>query len=213
MSHLIFNAGTATYSHLDIPGFVYDLCTHLIFAIQHPTRNIQVNGVLSKDNLGYAWQCNVFGHYVLVSYPFSSFYALRSNRVPYPQYRHVQHLLVNYAHASGRSARVLWMSSLDAEPTFNPADDWQLTKTMHSYQASKFQIELIATELERRTLEAQETGRASSMSELVAPHGEIHHFVVSPGVTATNMSSLLNIPLPGWRWLMLTAFFLVRFLC
>ena len=102
------------------------------------------------------------------------------------------------------------MSSLDAEPEFDPKDDWQLTKTMHSYQASKFQIELVATELERRTLEAQETGRASSMSELVAPHGEIHHFVVSPGVTATNMSSLLNIWIPYYRYLMLAVFWLVR---
>ncbi len=122
----------------------------------------------------------------------------------------MQPLLIAYADKVGSSARVLWMSSLDAEPEFDPSDDWQLTKTMHSYQASKFQIELIAAELERRTLEAQETGRASNMSELVAPHGEIHHLVVSPGVTATNMSSLLNIPIPGWRWLMLTAFFLVR---
>ena len=44
------------------------------------------------------------------------------------------------------------MSSLDAEPTFDPADDWQLTKTLHSYQASKFQTELVCAELEQRTL-------------------------------------------------------------
>ncbi|KAI0716004.1 hypothetical protein C8T65DRAFT_642505 [Cerioporus squamosus] len=192
LSHLVFNAGTATYSHLDVLGFAWDLLRYPIHACQHPRRNIQVNGVLSKDNLGYTWQCNVFGHYIL--------------------YRSVQHLLLAYAEKSGSSARVLWMSSLDAEPEFDPSDDWQLTKTMHSYQASKFQTELIAAELERRTLEAQETGRASSMPELVAPHGEIHHLVVSPGVIATNMSSLLNIPIPGWRWLMITAFYVVRFI-
>ncbi len=101
------------------------------------------------------------------------------------------------------------MSSLDAEPAFDPKDDWQLTKTTHSYQASKYQAELICSELEKRTLEAQETGRASSLSELVAPHGEIHHQISSPGITATNMSALLNIPIPGWRYLMLAAFFLV----
>ena len=67
ISHLIFNAGTATYSHFAIPGFVLDLLTTPILGLTFPRRNIQVNGVLSKDNLGYAWQCNVFGHYMLVS--------------------------------------------------------------------------------------------------------------------------------------------------
>ncbi|KAI9061931.1 hypothetical protein FKP32DRAFT_1612868 [Trametes sanguinea] len=191
ISHLIFNAGTATYSHLEILGFIYDLCTHPIHAVEHPRCNIQVNGVLTGDGLGYTWQCNVFGHYVL--------------------YRSVQPLLLAHARKTGSSARVLWMSSLDAEPTFDLDEDWQLTKTLHSYNASKFQIELICAELERRTLEA-EAGRAPAMPELVAPHGEVHHYVVSPGITSTNMSALLNIPIPGWRYLMLTAFIIVRFL-
>ncbi|KAI0743762.1 hypothetical protein C8Q80DRAFT_858877 [Daedaleopsis nitida] len=190
ISHLIFNAGTATYSHLDLFGFVWDFLGSPVLALQYPRRNIQVNGVLSKDNLGYTWQCNVFGHYVL--------------------YRSVQNSLLAYARATGCSARVLWMSSIDAEPAFDPKDDWQLTKTLHSYQASKFQTELICSELEKRTLEAQETGAASSMKELIAPNGEIHHLIVSPGIVATNMSSLLNIPLWGWRYLMIAAFFLVR---
>lgn len=29
--------------------------------------NVQKVGVLSPDSLGMVWQCNVFGHYVLVS--------------------------------------------------------------------------------------------------------------------------------------------------
>ncbi|TBU23768.1 hypothetical protein BD311DRAFT_730733 [Dichomitus squalens] len=192
ISHLIFNAGTATYSHLDILGFVLDLFRWPVHAVHHPRRNMQVNGVLSKDNLGYTWQCNTFGHYML--------------------YRSVQDLLLAYTRHTSRSARVLWMSSLDAEPEFDPADDWQLTKTYHSYQASKFQIELIVSELEKRTIEAQETGRASSLGETVAPHGEIHHLIVSPGITSTNMSSLLNIWIPGWRYLMIASFWIVRLL-
>ncbi|OSD03881.1 hypothetical protein PYCCODRAFT_1434279 [Trametes coccinea BRFM310] len=191
ISHLIFNAGTATFSHLDIPGFLYDLFTHPIHAVEHPRRNIQVNGVLTGDGLGYTWQCNVFGHYVL--------------------YRSVQPLLLAHAQRTGLPARVLWMSSLDAEPSFDLDQDWQLTKTLHSYNASKFQIELICAELERRTLEA-EAGRAPAMPEVIAPHGEVRHYIVSPGITSTNMSTLLNIPIPGWRYLMLTAFVIVRFL-
>ncbi|KAI0776581.1 hypothetical protein BD413DRAFT_644898 [Trametes elegans] len=191
ISHLIFNAGAVTYSHFDILGFIYDLLTHPIHAVEHPRRNIQNNGVYTKDGLGYTWQCNVFGHYVL--------------------YRSVQPLLVAYARKSGTPARVLWMSSLDSEPRFDPDDDWQLTKTLHSYHASKFEVELIASELERRTLEAAETGRAERFADAVAPHGEVHHLIVSPGITSTNMSAGLNIPIPGWRYLMLAAFWLVRF--
>lgn len=68
ISHLVFNAGTATYSHFDILNFVFDLLVYFLDIIHHPRSNIQVNGVLSKDNLGYAWQCNAFGHYVLVCF-------------------------------------------------------------------------------------------------------------------------------------------------
>ncbi|EIW56997.1 uncharacterized protein TRAVEDRAFT_73290 [Trametes versicolor FP-101664 SS1] len=187
VSHLIFNAGTATYSHLDILGFTYDLLIHPIDAIEHPRRNMQINGVLSEDGLGYTWQCNVFGHYVL--------------------YRSVQPLLVACAHKTSSPARVIWMSSLDSEPIFDLKEDWQLTKTMHSYNASKFQIELIVAELERRTFEG-----APSIPDVSAPNGEFHHYIVSPGITATNMSTLLNIPIPGYRYLMLAAFYIVRFI-
>ncbi|KAI0669094.1 hypothetical protein C8Q78DRAFT_978735 [Trametes maxima] len=191
ISHLIFNAGTATYSHFDLLGFTYDLFTHPIHAIEHVRRNIQTNGVLSKDNLGYAWQCNVFGHYVL--------------------YRTLQPLLLAYGRYASTPARVLWMSSIDSEPLFDPKDDWQLTKTLHSYHASKFEIEAVSSELERRTIETEEQG-GSSRADLVAPHGEFHHYIVSPGITSTNMSTLLNIPIPGWQYLMLAAFWFVRFI-
>ena len=105
---------------------------------------------------------------------------------------------------------MLWTSSLDAEPTFDPADDWQLTKTLHSYQASKFQTELVCAELEQRTLAAQRGSGARDLAELVAPAGEIHHLTVSPGVVATNMSALLNIWIPCYQYLMFAVFWLVR---
>ncbi|KAL7278441.1 hypothetical protein ACG7TL_007438 [Trametes sanguinea] len=237
-------------NHLDIPGFLYDLFTHPIHAVEHPRRNIQVNGVLTGDGLGYTWQCNVFGHYVLASIRECRSFDLRRASAaagicmavgirwcagirstqqasalskarwdrgqtlsldPIQGYRSVQPLLLAHAQRTGSPARVLWMSSLDAEPSFDLNEDWQLTKTLHSYNASKFQIELICAELERRTLEA-EAGRVPAMPELVAPHGEVRHYIVSPGITSTNMSTLLNIPIPGWRYLMLTAFVIVRFL-
>ncbi|KAI0820494.1 hypothetical protein BC628DRAFT_1422829 [Trametes gibbosa] len=192
ISHLILNAGTATYSHFDILGFLYDVLQHPIHTVEHPRRNIQVNGVLSNDNLGYTWQCNVFGHYVL--------------------YRSVQPLLLACVRKTNAPARVLWMSSLDAEPTFDPKEDWQLTRTKNSYNASKYQIDLICAELGRRTLQAMCDGPTSSSPDVVAPCGEFHHYIVSPGITPSNMSALLNIPIPGWRYLMLAVFYIVRFL-
>ncbi len=66
ISHLILNAGTATYSHLDTRVQLYDMFVRPFFASTHPRSNIQKNGVLSADNLGYVWQCNVFGHYCVV---------------------------------------------------------------------------------------------------------------------------------------------------
>ncbi|OBZ68898.1 3-keto-steroid reductase [Grifola frondosa] len=183
ISHLICNAGTATYSHLDIWAFTMDLLRAPVAAIEHPNSNIQRNGVLSSDNLGYTWQCNVFGHYVL--------------------FRTLQPLLSKYCYAVdkaslGAPARVLWMSSLESRPMYDPANDWQLIKTNHSYQASKYQMELICAELSKNTEHSQIQ--------------KILHFIVSPGITSTNMSTLLNIRIPFYRTLMLIVFYVIRLL-
>lgn len=38
-----------------------------VVAVTSPVYKLQVVGELSVDGLGWVWQCNVFGHYVLVS--------------------------------------------------------------------------------------------------------------------------------------------------
>ena len=91
------------------------------------------------------------------------------------------------------------MSSIDAMPSFDPLDDWQLTRTRHSYEAAKFQVESIASELEQLGLQALEKDDRSSLPEFVSADGEIHHLTSGPGVVPTNMMSLLNIKLPGYR--------------
>ena len=90
------------------------------------------------------------------------------------------------------------MSSLVAAPSFDPEDDWQLAKTLHSYEGSKFQIDLIASELERLGVEAQEHATAS-LSDFVSADGAVHHLISSPGVVPTNMMSLLGTNSPGQR--------------
>lgn len=75
---------------------------------------------------------------------------------------------------------------------------------MRSYNASKLQIELIIPALEHRALEN------ASTSDVTVANGEFYHYIVSPGITATNMNTLLNIPIPSYRHLILAAFYIVR---
>ncbi len=89
---------------------------------------------------------------------------------------------------------MIWMSSLVAAPSFDSVDDWQLTKTLHSYEGSKFQVDLLASELERLGVEAQDKGVASESSPLdfVSANGQVQHLISSPGIVPTNMMSLLG---------------------
>ena len=71
--------------------------------------------------------------------------------------------------------RVLWMSSSEARPGLADPEDWQLVETKHSYEASKYQMDLLGTQLDRQ------------------PHGpsSIRHFVVMPGIVSTNIGVAL----------------------
>ena len=95
--------------------------------------------------------------------------------------------------------RVLWTSSLEARPGFYEENDLQLVQTDHSYESSKYQIDLVATHLDGRSLEADINPRKPI----------VRHFVVQPGVTSTNISNALI----GWflDFLKVMAFYLVRF--
>jgi 3-keto steroid reductase len=71
--------------------------------------------------------------------------------------------------------RVVWISSSEARPGFADPEDWQLVKTQHSYEASKYQMDLLGTRLNRQ------------------PHNHsiVRHFVVMPGVVSTNIGVAL----------------------
>lgn len=102
--------------------------------------------------------------------------------------------------ASPSGGRVVWASSLEASPTFYESDDWQLLKTEHSYESSKYQIDLIATHLDltaRRALEEDPTSRP------------VRHFISEPGVCSTNVSIALTGPI--LEVLKVWAFYIVSF--
>ena len=44
------------------------LLEDFVAGVTHPRYKLQRVGELSQDDLGYIWQSNVFGHYVLVRY-------------------------------------------------------------------------------------------------------------------------------------------------
>lgn len=76
------------------------------------------------------------------------------------------------------NARVIWSSSLEASPKFYDSEDWQLTKTGHSYECSKYQIDIIATNLDHMALNSNE-------------EKPILHFVSEPGVCSTSIALAL----------------------
>ncbi|TFK43075.1 3-keto sterol reductase [Crucibulum laeve] len=159
ISHIVCNAGVASFSGMYWPGCLKQLFTSPMSAITAPTYYLQHSGELSVDNLGWIWQCNMFGHYCL--------------------YRSLQPLLS----ASPLGSRVIWSSSLEASPEFYDSEDWQLRKTEHSYESCKYQIDLVATTLDRRAVKANASGSEQT-----------RHFVSQPGVCSTNVSHALVGP-------------------
>ena len=91
------------------------------------------------------------------------------------QFRELQDLMVK---TPFENARVIWCSSLEASPKFYDPEDWQLTKSEHSYECSKYQIDIMAINLDRMALNSKE-GKL------------IRHFVSEPGVCSTSIARAL----------------------
>lgn len=145
----------------------------VISSVTVPSYKVQPTGIMSKDGLGAVWHCNLFGHYVMVRLTFP----LTLNSYEYvSQYRRLDPLFKAYAAKFSRPARVLWTSSLEAQPCWYSHDDWQLLKTNHAYEGSKYEIDLVSSELQRR---GQEAGGDSNA---------VRHITVHPGVVWSDMS-------------------------
>ncbi|KAF9523466.1 hypothetical protein CPB83DRAFT_910652 [Crepidotus variabilis] len=125
ISHLVLNAGVASFKGLDWILIFKQLWENPLGLVTEPTFYTQHCGEKSPDNLGWVWQSNVFGHFALV--------------------RELEPLLLK---APLDGARVIWSSSLEASPKFYDSEDWQLVKTEHSYESVKYQIDLISATLD-----------------------------------------------------------------
>lgn len=86
-------------------------------------------------------------------------------------------MLSAYARMAGTPGRVIWMSSLESQPCWYDHDDWQLIKTDHSYEGTKYEVDLIASKLAKRSLQPGGEGNV------------IRHFIVHPGIAHSNIAS------------------------
>ena len=82
-----------------------------------------------------------------------------------------------YASRFSKPARMIWMSSVEGQPCWHDHDDWQLTKTDHAYEATKYQIDIISARL------AQKSTESGGESDVV------RHYNVHPGIVHTNMTN------------------------
>ncbi|TDL29187.1 hypothetical protein BD410DRAFT_8081 [Rickenella mellea] len=173
VSHLICNAGVASFCGINYLQATVQMLKEPIRAVTTPEYNIQRVGEMSVDGLGWVWQCNIFGNYVL--------------------YRILQPQLNAYFTSTSQKARVIWMSSLEAISKFYDPADRQLIKSAHSYECSKFQLDLLVGHLEQ-----------------MKPDVAVKHLLMHPGVVVTNISFL---PIGWWMVLpMYLAFWLAKLL-
>ncbi|CCK71277.1 3-keto-steroid reductase KNAG_0G02190 [Huiozyma naganishii CBS 8797] len=167
INYFFVNAAQGVYDGIDWVGAVKEVCTNPIDAVTFPSYKIQRVGVKSKDDMGLVFQANVFG----------PFYLLRK--------------LLSQLEAG--KARVVWVSSIMAEPKYFSPKDMQLLESNSSYEGSKRLVDLlhVATyqELKKRG---------------------IHQYVVQPGIfTSHSFYKYLNI---FTYYGMLLLFYLARLL-
>ncbi|EAU80573.1 3-keto sterol reductase [Coprinopsis cinerea okayama7 len=190
VSHIAANAGLASFKSIDWIGAMKQLFTDPMGAMTSPNYYTQHAGELSVDGLGWVWQCNLFGHYTL--------------------FRELESHLA----ASPLGGRMIWCSSLEANPTHYDSSDWQLRSTDHSYSSVKYQIDLVATTLDRIALSSSSSTSSSSTSQpsSITPSGKlpVRHFISHPAVSHTNVSAALVGPITNF--LKLLVFYIVRFL-
>ncbi|KZS98212.1 hypothetical protein SISNIDRAFT_480981 [Sistotremastrum niveocremeum HHB9708] len=157
VSHLVLNAGTSSVIGINFFQAAKDVLSNPVLALTSPTYKIEAVGETSSDGLGWVFQCNVFGHYVL--------------------YRA---LLPSLEKCPSSFSRVIWMSSHEALPEAFSIDDWQLTKTTLPYEGSKYEMDLLSATLDRSAELSTERKDPS------VRHFTVHPGVVSTEIVEIN---------------------------
>lgn len=87
-------------------------------------------------------------------------------------------MLAKYSAATG--ARVVWMSSHEASSEFYDPKDWQLVKSEHSYECSKYQMNMMSLHLDREAMHGQLDGTPA-----------VRHLIAYPGVAGTSIATAI----------------------
>jgi 3-keto steroid reductase len=66
VTHLVCNAGVASFNCINWMTCLKQFLSHPMAAVTAPSFYLQHSGEISADNLGWVWQSNVFGHFILV---------------------------------------------------------------------------------------------------------------------------------------------------
>ncbi|KAG8932244.1 hypothetical protein FRC01_014885 [Tulasnella sp. 417] len=185
VSHLVLNAGLMAYKGLDWGVVVKQLLTDFHGLVSAPEFKLQHVGETSEEGFGYVWMCNVFGHYIMT--------------------KELDQLLRKCPSLPGR---VIWESSSEAKPQAFDIDDWQLVKTDQSYEASKYQVDVIAT-LANSTVVYDEDGNSRPLD--IVDETRPRHFVVGPAVTASELFTSKMVFAAFFTQLMYALFYIARF--
>lgn len=116
IDYIFVNAAQGVYSGIDWFSATKCICRNLLDAVTFPTYKIQRVGVTSEDAMGLVFQANLFGPFYLV--------------------QKLRPLLKN-------GGRVIWISSIMAEPKFLSFDDLQLLRSPEPYEGSKRLMDLM----------------------------------------------------------------------
>lgn len=65
-THIFCNAGLGAFEGIAWGILAKQFATNLLEALTYPAYKLQRSGVTTGDGLGWVWQCNLFGHYLMV---------------------------------------------------------------------------------------------------------------------------------------------------
>ncbi|RCK62922.1 3-keto-steroid reductase [Candida viswanathii] len=167
IDYLFINAAQGVYGGIDWRAAVLEVMQSPIDAVTNPTYKLQRIGVESADELGLVFQANVFGPYYFI--------------------HRIKHLLRN-------GGRIVWISSLMAQPKYLSFNDLQLLRSPASYEGSKRLVDLM---------------HAGTYKSLKLNDG-IDQYLVHPGIfTSFSFFQFLNV---FTYYGMLCLFYIARFL-
>lgn len=165
VDYIFFNSSHSQMGGIDYWQATKDFFQSPIHAFTVGTFKIQGEARKSADGMGAAFQANVFAPWYLV--------------------REIKAKLLH------RGSRLIWISTSISLPEYFNADDLGVENTMHSYEASKYELEIL---------------HQATYKRLLAEHG-IQSWLLQPGVFKSTTF------VPTMNFFMYAAMLLMFYIC